>query len=231
MSVSCHCCKLEFEQISNHWRQSSECNYPDISDTQKEVCVGLIMGDGTVANPKDANPYLQCINTNKEYLEYLDGVFDLLGTSVRFHMSAEEKAEENKESGFHESANKGNYSDQYIWKTRCSPKFKHFSEWYSSGEKVWPDEIQLTPTTLKHWYCGDGCWNNNGTSNCISIALKNEIDNKDKVNKMFKKIGFEISNWNKHEIQFSVSESNKLWNYMGKPLPGFEYKWPTKVET
>lgn len=35
--------------------------------------------------------------------------------------------------------------------------------WYPNGKKAIPSDISLTPTTLLHWFCGDGCGVSDGT--------------------------------------------------------------------
>jgi hypothetical protein len=52
---------------------------------------------------------------------------------------------------------------------------------------------------------------------------------------MFEKAGYPIQAWRKQErkdgsirlaMDFSVDVSKELWQDMGSPPPGFEYKWP-----
>jgi len=96
---------------------------------------------------------------------------------------------------------------------------------------VWPEKIELTPTVLKHWYCGDGNWNNGSCNNSIQISMANEKENTDKITQMFINVGLPApSNYNisgkRCAAQFTVEQSKELWEYMGEPLPDFEYKWP-----
>jgi len=103
---------------------------------------------------------------------------------------------------------------------------------------VWPEDIELTPTVLKHWYCGDGHWHNSEANNCISIAMANEISNTNKIDEIFRNVGIQApSNYSSSErkggsftcnADFTVEQSKELWEYMGKPLPDFEYKWPER---
>lgn len=193
------------------------------------------MGDGTVSHKNRENPSINVKMITEEYLEYLGKIFGNLGRPVRLERSAKESAENNRKTGFHKNADSSNYSDIYGWKTCGHPKIKEFSEWYVTGEKVWPEKIDLTPTVLKHWFVGDGCYNvPNGS---ISIGLSNEAKNEEKIASYFENVGLpRPNNWNNttHNCQavWNVSESEELWEYMledghGIP-PGFEYKWPVE---
>jgi len=103
-----------------------------------------------------------------------------------------------------------------------------YRDWYSSGKKVWPEDIILYPETLKMLYVGDGTIvDNPGGSQYLKICLKNKHNNIDKINKMFNKIGVQ-PRWHGYSVAFTVPKSHYLWNYMGNPPPGFEYKWPNK---
>lgn len=137
-----------------------------------------------------------------------------------------------------------NYSNIYRWKTRRHPEFNEFLSWYedvskkNQRRKVWDfSMIDLSPTILKHLYVGDGTWVNDRGQNHISIAMANEKDKEEEVRELFSQAGFEVGNIQKHKNQngvismianFSVETSKDMWNYMGEPLPGFEYKWPAK---
>jgi len=61
--------------------------------------------------------------------------------------------------------------------------------------------------------------------------MANEVNNTDKVNQLFENAGLlSPSNYDISEnnciAEFTVDQSKELWQYMGEPLPDFEYKWP-----
>ena len=102
---------------------------------------------------------------------------------------------------------------------------------------MWPEDIELTPTVLKHWYVGDGHCDNSSSHNHIQISVSNEVKNTEKVFKYFSNVGLpqpsnhhiseQIKSENKKcDIVWGVEESYELWDYMGEPLPDFNYKWP-----
>jgi len=193
------------------------------------------MGDGTIAKQKrHYNPYLQVIMIKQEYLNYLYKIFGKFSNGVKFWKSAKEAAEEASKTGFSENAQEINYEDQYIFRTISHPELERFNEWYSSGEKTFPKNIKLTPTVLKHWYCCDGYFDNSSNQR-ITISVANEVENKDKLLKMFRESGLPSPKFRKCRrkdgyvgcrLEFLKSDSLKIWEYMGDPLPGFEYKWP-----
>lgn len=231
----CSDCNNEFSKVGVHWSRSSECDYPNLSDNQVEVVTGLLMGDGSVIK-QSKNARLQAEMISEKYLNYLDkDIFPVIGNGVKLKHTAYESSERAKLSGFSKNATEENYSATYQWRTMNHPALNGFREWYKTGQKVWPDGIELTPTVLKHWYCSDGQYNNGQTCDRIVISMSNEVDNVDKIDSMIESAGFSVSNWlvdkrsENHwrcEAQFSKDESHKMFEYMGSPLPGFEYKWP-----
>ncbi len=221
----CDCCGNEYERIASHWAHKQS-HKPSLTQKQKEIVTGLLLGDGWL-NRGNKNPFVGIETVSDQYLEYISDQFGILGMDVFEYRSAEENANRNKNI---ESTDKAeNYSDTYRWRSRTHPELQKWADWYSTGEKVWPEGIELTPTVLKHWYCGDGNWNNSNSNNYIRISTSNEIENKNKINKMFNEVGLAIpSNFDGINMEFTVEQSKELWEYMGKPLPDFEYKWPEK---
>jgi hypothetical protein len=233
--VKCPDCGEDYQQLGNHWSLSESCSHPNLTEKQIETTVGLMMGDGYINN-NSKNCSLQIKTITPNYLENLDTLFRCMGRGVKLKRTSKEAAKQNRERGFDANAKEENYSDVYFWSTRSHPKFNEFREWYSSGEKIWPEDIELTPTVLKHWYVGDGNYNNYYSNNQIRIASSNEIENEEKISEYFTHVGLpKPSNFNTYErksggnsgyISWNVEDSKELFEYMGEPLPDFEYKWP-----
>jgi len=214
----CNSCGKRFEHIGNHWRYKPE-HRPNISENQIEILTGILMGDGSLYRDSK-NVSFRVGNTNVEYLEYLDGKFQDISNGVTLSQTSESVAS----SGFG-SNNSEEYKDIYLWRTTSHPQLNKFRNWYSAGEKVWPEHIELTPRVLKNWYCCDGSTNDSGW---IKFTLRNEFHNKCKIENYFRDSGLPLPNrWSENkDACWSVKNSKKLWKYMGSPLPGFEYKWP-----
>lgn len=61
--------------------------------------------------------------------------------------------------------------------------------------------------------------------------MLNEKNNTDKIESYFTTYcGVNKFHWdeseNRCDLVFTVDTTEKLFDYMGEPLPGFEYKWP-----
>jgi len=234
--VACPECGKKYKSLGQHWHHSPD-HRPSFTDHQREIITGLMMGDGCI-NKGSNNPILQVNMTSPNYLEHLDEQFGCLATGVKFRTTAAENAKVARDGGLRPNAKAENYSDQYIFRSRSLPELEEFADWYKTGKKMWPEDIELTPTVLKHWYCGDGNWNNSRYKSYIRIGMSNEIDNTDKVDKIFTNAGLPApSNYDIYErksggqigvAEFTVEQSKQLWEYMGNPLPDFEYKWPEK---
>jgi len=231
MTEICPDCGDEFSRISGHWAQS-KCRYPKLSSNQKKIITGLLMGDGTMGR-SSKNPWIQANMITEKYLHYLDDNLGIISNGVKFHMTAEENAHRKRQSGFRPNANKKDYSDIYVWRSKCLPELIEFSEWYNSGKKVFPEDIELSPTVLKNWYVCDGCWNNKNGCAYISISIVNERENTEKIEQYFRKSALPTPEYYSDteytfEARWGVESSKRLLEYMGSPLPGFEYKWPDR---
>jgi len=236
MGDVCQQCGNEYQKIGTHWsHQNSSCSHPSFTDHQREIITGLLMGDGSI-NTGGKNSYIRVEMISPNYLEYIAKEFGVLGGEVTLKMTAAENAKAKRNSGFGPNAKAENYSDVYLWSSTSHPELAEFAGWYRNGKKVWPADIKLTPTVLKHWYCGDGHWDNCGSRNSIKISMANEIDNINKVDQMFRNVelpapsNYDVRERNdgskKCDAQFTIEQSKELWEYMGNPLPDFEYKWP-----
>lgn len=226
MSRTCHQCGNEYKRISQHW-SLSDCSEPQLSEKKLEIIKGLLMGDATLAN-RNKTPYVQCTMTNRKYLEHLSSIFKA-SSDITKNKTAKQSAEEDRKSGFNPKAEKSNYKDVYRWATTTRKELKEFSTWYTSEGKKFPQNLSLSPLCLKHWYVCDGGLVYNDKS-AIGISLVNERDGKQKINNFFKSAELpEPSHYNESARRckaiWTKKDSRKLFDYMGKAIPGFKYKF------
>lgn len=211
MPQTCKCpgCGEAFSALGNHWRYSPE-HRPKISAYQHEVITGLLMSDGLIWKEDGHNPRFEANMIREKYLCWLDDLFGTLSTGVSLR------------DGKTKSTNA-----VYNWTTRNLPELDEYYEWYKSGKKVWPSDIELTPTTLTHLYVGDGHYHE---SNYIEIGVNNERQHIDKLKSYFTDVGLpeptHRQSANVHKLVWSVEESKILFEYMDEAPPGFDYKFP-----
>lgn len=230
MVEKCPDCGSEYEALGMHLCQSS-CKYPPISGKQIEVLQGVLMGDGTI----DTSGKTPCFRVNmveREYLHHLDSLFPFYGQGVSLRETASQSADSAERNSPYE-VNRDNYSDVYRWHTRRSPVFTRFAGWYETGEKVFP-KVDLTPTVLKHWYVCDGYLHDEWNPR-ISINCSNEYGNENKIESMFEQKGIpKPDRWESRQRDgginnkawWNAEQTSRIFEYIGDPLPGFEYKWP-----
>lgn len=208
-------------------------------DVEKEILIGIIMGDGCVNRGSSANPHIQVRMTNKEYLEWLDGIFGIYSNGVIHEKTPEESMEDIKKWDPNKPTDPSNYSDVYMWKTKSSPKLSFLADWYSSGKKKFDYSIEMTPNILVNWYVCDGTLNN---GHRLYIISTNEIGEENKISRLFREQNLpeptylyeEHDTHRKMSIAFTKSETEDVMEYMcsskyGIP-PGFSYKFTERFK-
>jgi hypothetical protein len=190
------------------------------------------MSDAFVRDRNSKRPRVVLAMTNKEFLEYLSDKFPYLTGEVRLKKTAKEVAKDCRESGFSEETTEDKCKNVYQINFTNKEEYKSLAYWYDSGEKVWPKDLELTPNLMLGLYVGDGSirrFNGDryeGARPNLVITTTNEIENRDKIKSYFTEKGFDSPTITPPHIVFSTDTSEKLWEYMGEPVPGFEYKWP-----
>ena len=44
----CNQCETEYQSLAQHWSMSQSCDYPPLSEHQREIVRGLMLGDGSL---------------------------------------------------------------------------------------------------------------------------------------------------------------------------------------
>lgn len=213
----CPDCGSEYKSVAKHISLSS-CSWPELSTTELSLMEGLILGDGTV----EPNGRLKVSSVRKEFIDWLHTEYPHLITSVRMNRTAEESAEyaNSHNNPINVSSDPANYKAIYRAHFTVRPETKKLREgWYDGGKKI-PDSVELTPMMAKIWYCGDGHLQS-GTTPRISTRSKYKSDEIE----LFEDAGFDVHDNGHH--YFSIPRQN-LFEWMGLPPDGFEYKWPTE---
>lgn len=226
VSTKCPNCGETFERLGMHWYHG-KCPYPEIGSESKDMLVGLLMGDGSIPT-REANSVFHLPMINRRFLRWFDDQMEVLTTGVSLKKTATELASNNRETGFSSNAKQEDYHDIYTVWSRTHPLFNQLREWYESGQKRFPADLELTPTVTKFWYLCDGYldvgqWGRPR----LEIKARNERSRADYLVNLFEDIGF-APTYRRHELRFSCDETERLVEWLGDPPPGFEYKWATE---
>ncbi|WP_158057154.1 hypothetical protein [Halorussus halophilus] len=228
MADTCPSCRRNFKRLGTHWARS-ECERPSFSEHQIEILVGLLMGDGDIHGRSDPNPHFRIRMTNPAFLSYLDDCFGVLSTGVFLDRDADYQYRQAAESE-HEKftvTNREEYNDLHGLRTRSHPQLHELKQWYRSGEKRFPSDLTITPTIAKMWYVCDG-WlaQEKDHRPCVMIKATNEADRAEYLKNLFSEQGLE-PHFTRTELQFTTNQTEGFLDWIGSPLPGFEYKWPS----
>lgn len=134
-----------------------------LSQLQKEVLIGSLLGDGSISLAiPNSNPRFRIERklTDKIYLEWEYNIFkDLCSAGIK------------ERSSFDKRYNKTYYSCHF--KTRNLPCLLDFyKEWYPNNIKQVPQNIELTPTILAVWFADDGCIINHGETLTLKLSTE-----------------------------------------------------------
>lgn len=219
----CNWCGNWYKSIGQHWRQSN-CDHPEPTDRQMEIMRGMMLGDGSIHKN---GLYFQVEMTNKLFIEWLAGELGYLWT----HNISMTNSGVKSRSGVVQDSN---ILDIYrIWTHRGIQKISGMRSWYENNKdrKLYPDNIRLTPLVLKMWYVSD--WTYVERSDQDWVILNKELF--DNETEMLLKSWFDSFGWvyNRREVQegcdkfvFTIDSTQEIFDYIGDPVPGFEYKWP-----
>jgi len=224
----CPTCGSWYQEIGYHWSHPSvSCFLPSISQKRYEMIIGLVMGDGCIAEGSK-NYYLDVSNTNKKFMKYLDSKLGWLTNGVRCKKTAQEKADSLSSRGIggeERNTNPKNCYDQYGLRTRYHPIFNKLRQWYKNNGLEF-QEVKYTKNILRMWYVSDGTLRDSGR---IQMGLKNEMDRKEYIESLFDDIGIDV-NLSCWTLYFSFEATKKMFEFIGDPPMGMEDKWGEEYE-
>jgi hypothetical protein len=221
--VNCPGCENSYTNVARHWDANQE-HRPVLTDRQHEIITGILMGDGCISYA-NKNPVLQVRMIKEQFLEWFDSQFGVLTTGVTKIRTSEEQAENSRKSGFTTEVNEENYHDLYMCNTRSLPGLEPYAEWYDSGEKQYPGDLELTPLTLKMWYVTDGnLAHREQKRKPMMIGCSNESSRGDFLLSLFEDMPFS-PRFDGTNLWFGVDDTDEALDWMGAAPPGFGYKW------
>jgi Mor family transcriptional regulator len=133
-------------------------NCEPLSELQKEVLTGLLLGDGSLNAPRTERTNCslslrQSIN-KKEYVNWISETFNNYYPKTREIYSNEYLI--NKNGIIHREKVK-KYLSAYEMQTCRSPNLTLFRKiWYPNGKKIIPENLQLNEKIISIWFTDDG---------------------------------------------------------------------------
>jgi len=198
-----------------------------ISEYQKNIIKGLLMGDAWVEKETGKTARMSVEMSNEDFLLWVREELGEIVSSMGIKSTGDELAEKNESYGY--TVNKENYNDMYVLRTRALNYFNTLREWYSSGQKRFPDTLELSSTMLKMWYCCDGSF---ADDRYPVIYSSDQSDVKNEILSLFDHINVDPSftDGGGGAIQFPMNDVNRFFEYIGDHPPGFAYKWSERYK-
>lgn len=196
----CPDCGESFQKLGKHL--TGGCSV----SVDREMVDALIVGDGTMDNGGSGNYRLTFTTVNERYA---DVVAEMLGPLYQTTKSSRHEVEDR----------------QILYSVRsicCDEMTEQYERWYPDGSRRIPDDFEITPMVMNHWYCSDGHLKTENKNPRLSIGCSYEQDRRSFVEGLFP---FPTS-YVGYEICFPTAITDEIVDYMGDPIPGFEYKWP-----
>jgi len=223
--MRCPNCGEEKSRLGQHWAMS--CSFPKISDRNKLILEGILLGDGHVPDVK-GNSQMRIRMTNEDFLHWLDSELSYMSNGVRFVKSAKESAEQNRKSGLRPNAKEENYNDVYELNTRTHPYFTKLRELWYTPDKTYKEElVSFEPELIKMWYVTDGYLCERENHNPYSaFRLDSQSESADDIVERFINQGINCTSRDGgNVIAISPLSTMDFLEWIGSPPDGFSYKW------
>lgn len=162
-------------------------NLPELTQIQKEIIDGSLLGDGTIEKMKGNANARFGKQQKSESFDYLKYVFDNLKP---FSKSFVERTVENtiniRLNRGPVTGNRKKFLKINIMRTVSHPFFTELRrKWYPKGIKIVPRDIKLTPLMLAIWFCDDGSNHKNNKEAIIHTQGFQEEDINFLIGEMF----------------------------------------------
>lgn len=181
-----------------------------------EFLSGELLGDGYLHPLKKSASY-QHASKYREYIEWISQTLASWGI---------------EQSGQIQQIN-AQWSIVYRYSSRHYRALKDLRDrFYPNGRKIVPEDIELTPLTVRQWYIGDGCFakprKGHGRGNIIFATCSFDQRSIDILLAKMRDLGFRVSHWKaSNSIGLSPYSIADFFNYIGPcPISCYQYKWP-----
>lgn len=186
-----------------YYRESLSENKPiELSDFQKQVLLGTMLGDSSFKMGKDSkNPAITCAHCvrQREYCEYKTKIFENLGSNCTYR----QRRTPDKRTG--------KITDSYTMFVPANPTLKNwYYSFYKDKIKVIPFNLfdYFTEVSLAFMFMDDGCKINNSYSiatNCFSLEELNKF-------RVFllEKFNLETTIWKQHQLYIRTKSAKRF---------------------
>lgn len=215
----CHSCGDNYSRLAQHWAMG-DCNPNVITDYNHSILSGIISGDGSLDwSPGMKNPRIEITITNIKFLEWLKEQLKWLVGDIKEKSSAEEMNRMAIKAGY---SNNPDCLSAHRLRTMAHPDIRKYENWYGEIKSV-PESVEFDKTLIKLWYCGDGTlhWGRDMESPSTAVITKT-TDGKEQIADRLRSIGFKC---NIRDRGITMVNYKEFLDWMGNPVPGFEYKW------
>lgn len=223
----CPDCGVAQERLSRHWRETA-CS-PPLTDRQRQIITGLVMGDAS-ALPHGAGYYIQAVGASNPFMQWIDDELGVWSVGVRDGATGDDLLRRSLKHGDRIVTEASTFRDQYTVQTVTHPVFGEWRDWYDSGEKRFPDNLELTPLIANVWYACDGGlkWSKtDGRRYCtVAYTVANEADRIETIAELFEAVGFS-ANSHGNTVSIPMGETDSFLSWLSDPIDGYAYKYHT----
>lgn len=226
MGHTCHRCGNKYDRLSLHWGMS-DCSFPKITDTQREIITGLIMSDAHISKPS-RNGLIDISSTNEKFIHHIDNILGVISCGV--NEGPDSKRQKENYTRTNSGGELYEFNDVYRLHTHTHPEFGVMRDrWYTEDGKKYPEDLELTPTSARYWYAGDGGIQKRESGNHrVQITCSNESDRSEFLLSIFDTTPVS-PNFSSDRLYTSHNEGLKFLEWIGDSIPGYEYKWEIEL--
>lgn len=197
-------------------------DYLVLSELQKEVLAGLLLGDGCIERSKNSLGARLKVDQGIKQIEFVEWLYKIFADFVQTPPRIKQTYRNNKRCG------------EVVFNTLTHPCFKSFHDiFYPLGKKVVPESINqfLTQTALAVWFMSDGSIK---SKECKGRILNTQSFKRTDINRLIEILRdkFNLNSsirTQKDGLQIYISaKSAQILNVLlkDKILPYFYYKLP-----